>query len=162
MKVDLRDRSTWTLLAFGGPALLAAAVVVWGYFATVNEAVIPDPAASPLVAIEPNGNAVPIAPTRPPATPTPGLGPGMAYRLEGIIVDEVGVPLVDVCIAIGPVGCGQHSPRTDRRGVYFIDFPQADVAYDLHFTKVGHQAVTRRLKLTQNLVLNLVLPQELP
>lgn len=110
-----------------------------------------------MLAIAPDGRAVPIPPTQPPATPTPTLGPGTAYRIEGVVVDEVGIPLPGVCIAIGPNGCQEHSPRTDTRGVYFIDFPSADVEYDLHFTKDGYKEVLKRLKPTQNQVLNLIL-----
>ena len=102
---------------------------------------------------------VPIPPTERPATPTPGLNPGTQYRIEGVIVDELGAPLVGVCIAIGPNGCQEHSPHTDARGVYYVDFPQATVDYDLHFTKDGYKEVVKRLRPTQSQVLNLVLGQ---
>jgi hypothetical protein len=105
------------------------------------------------------GNPVPIPATQPPATATPGLGPGTAYRIEGVVVDELGAPLPNVCIAIGPNGCQDHSPRTDARGVYFLDFPQATVDYDLHFTKDGYKEFTQRIRPSQNQVLNLVLGQ---
>jgi hypothetical protein len=139
--------------------LFACAVLVWGYYATENRTVLPDPNAKPLVAIGVGGNPVPIPATQPPATPTPGFGPGTAYRIEGVVVDELGAPLPDVCIAIGPNGCQDHSPRTDSRGVYFLDFPAAAVDYDLHFTKDGYKEFTQRLRPTQNQVLNLVLGQ---
>ena len=51
------------------------------------------------------------------------------------------------------------SDSTDDRGVYFIDFPKADVDYELHFTKDGYKEVLKRLRPTQNQVLNLVLAQ---
>jgi len=158
-RIDLRDRGTAALVALGVPLLVAGAVLAWGYGATDRHDRIPDPQASPLIAVSPDGRAVAIPPTEPPATPTPTLGPGTAYRIEGVVVDEVGIPLPDVCIAIGPNGCREHSPRTDERGVYFIDFPKADVDYELHFTKDGYKEVLKRLKPTQNQVLNLVLPQ---
>ena len=119
----------------------------------------PDPTAAQLVAIGSSGNVVMISPTEPPATPTPEIGPGAAYRMEGVVVDESGTPLADVCIAIGPNGCQVHSPRTDARGVYFIDFPAAEVDYDLHFTKDGFKEFDQRLKPTRSTVLNIVLGQ---
>ena len=57
----------------------------------------------------------------------------------------------------GPNGCQPHSPRTDDRGVYIIDLPVAENAYDFHWTKDGYQEVTRRLSFTRDQVLNLVL-----
>jgi hypothetical protein len=141
------------------PVLVSGVVLLWGYAATDRHDPIPDVQASPIIAVSPDGKAVAIPPTAPPATPTPTLGPGTAYRIEGVVVDEVGIPISDVCIAIGPNGCREHSPRTDGRGVYFIDFPKADVDYELHFTKDGYKEVLKRLKPTTNQVLNLVLPQ---
>jgi hypothetical protein len=148
-----------TLLALGAPPLLALVVLVWAFSATENKTAIPNASASPLVAIGISGVPVAIAATQAPATPTPGLGPGTAYRIEGIVVDELGAPIPNVCIAIGPNGCQEHSPRTDTRGVYYIDFPAAEVDYDLHFTKDGYKEFTQRIKPTQNQVLNLVLGQ---
>ena len=147
------------LVALFVPAIAAGIVLAWGYSVTQSNAPLPDPKASPIIAVAPDGQAVRIPPTAPPATPTPTLGPGTAYRIEGVVVDEVGIPLSDVCIAIGPNGCREHSPRTDDRGVYFIDFPKADVDYELHFTKDGYKEVLKRLKPTANQILNLVLPQ---
>ena len=146
-------------MALGVPVLVAGAVLLWGYSATRSDAQLPDPSASPVIAVTPEGQAVRIPPTEPPATPTPGRGPGTAYRIEGVVVDEVGLPVPDVCIAIGPNGCREHSPRTDARGIYFIDFPPADVEYDLHFTKDGYKEIVKRLKPTTDQVLNLVLGQ---
>ena len=159
MRIDWKDRGTWVAFALGLPILVACAVLVWGYSVTENHTALPDPLASPLLAIAPDGKVVPIPPTQRPATPTPGLGPGTAFRLEGVVVDALGAPLPDVCIAIGPNGCQEHSPRTDLRGVYYVDFPQAQVAYDLHFTKDGYKEVVKRLQPTQNQVLNLILGQ---
>jgi hypothetical protein len=79
--------------------------------------------------------------------------------MEGVVVDESGAPLIDVCIVIGPNGCRDHSPHTDARGVYFIDFPAAEVDYDLHFTKDGYTELDQRLKPTRSTVLNIVLGQ---
>jgi hypothetical protein len=157
LRIDWKDRGTWTLLALGAPILIACAVLAWGYAATENRTAVPEPGASPVIAIAPGGNTVFIPPTQRPATATPGLGPGTVYRIEGVIVDELGAPLTDVCIAIGPNGCQEHSPRTDTRGVFFIDFPAAAVSYDLHFTKDGYKEIVKRLQPTQNQVLNLVL-----
>jgi hypothetical protein len=117
----------------------------------------PEPSAAQLIAIGSKGNVLMIAPTKPPATPTPAIGAGAAYRMEGVVVDESGAPLANVCIAIGPNGCQDHSPRTDVRGVYFIDFPAAEVDYDLHFTRDGYQEFDQRLKPTRSTVLNVVL-----
>ena len=159
MKIDPKDRGTLSLVALGAPLVLAAAVLVWGFVVTENKTALPDPNATPLVAIAADGRTVPIPATQRPATPTPGLGPGTTYRLEGVVVDELGAPLPDVCIAIGPNGCKEHSPRTDTRGVYFIDFPAAEVSYDLHFTKDGYKEVVKRLQFSRDQVLNLVLAQ---
>jgi hypothetical protein len=156
---NIGDRGTLTLLALGAPALLAGSVLLWGASATENRTRIPDPNVQPIIAIGVGGNPVPIPPTAVPATATPGLGPGTAYRIEGVVVDEVGAPLPNVCIAIGPNGCQEHSPRTDARGVYYVDFPQATVDYDLHFTKDGYKEFQQRLRPTQNQVLNIVLGQ---
>jgi hypothetical protein len=159
LRIDWKDRATWAALALGVPILVACAVLVWGYNVTENRTALPDPAASPVLAIAPDGRVVPIPPTQRPATATPGLGPGTAFRLEGVVVDALGAPIPDVCIAIGPNGCQDHSPRTDQRGVYAVDFPQAQVAYDLHWTKDGYKEVVKRLQPTQNQVLNLILGQ---
>ena len=148
-----------TLLALGAPLVLTSAVLLWGYSATENKTPLPDPNAQPIIAIGVGGNPVPIPPTQRPATATPGLGPGTSYRVEGVIVDELGAPLPDVCVAIGPNGCRDHSPRTDSRGVYFVDFPAAEVSYDLHFTKDGYKEIVKRLQPTRDQVLNLVLAQ---
>ena len=156
-RLDLRDRGTLTVLALGLPVLVALGVLLWGFSATESRTAIPDPSAKPIVAVNLKGDVVPIAPTQAPATATPTLGPGTSYRIEGVIVDELGAPLPNVCIAIGPNGCQDHSPRTDARGVYFIDFPKAEVEYELHFTKDGYQEIRQRLKPTNNQVLNLVL-----
>jgi hypothetical protein len=43
--------------------------------------------------------------------------------------------------------------------VYFIDFPAAEVDYDLHFTKDGFKDFDQRLKPTRSTVLNVVLGQ---
>jgi hypothetical protein len=155
---NIRGQDTLTLLALGVPALLAGSVLLWGASATENRTRIPDPNVEPIVAIG-VGGPVPIPPTAVPATATPGLGPGTAYRIEGVVVDEVGAPLPNVCIAIGPNGCQEHSPRTDARGVYYVDFPQATVDYDLHFTKDGYKEFQQRLRPTRNQVLNIVLGQ---
>src|SRR5437870_9454954 len=92
--------------------------------------------------------SIPVSP--PPAprsspTPEPGL-----WRLEGYIVDESGKPLENVCVVIGPVPCGQYSPKTDERGHYFVDIGAAGsgtvlLAYDFYFEIPGRQTVSLRL-----------------
>jgi hypothetical protein len=157
LRIGWKDRGTWTLLALGAPLAVACAVLAWGSLLQGDRPAAPEPNAPAIIAIAPDGTTMNIAPTRRPATATPGLGPGTVYRIEGVIVDDMGAPLPDVCIAIGPNGCQEHSPRTDGRGVYFIDFPAAAVAYDLHFTRDGYKEVVKRLQPTQNQVLNLIL-----
>ena len=159
IRINWSDPGVRTMFALGLPMLLAVGVLVWGFYRTENHTPLPDANASPIFAVAPDGKAIPIPPTPKPATPTPGLNPGTTYRLEGIVVDQIGAPIPDVCIAIGPNGCQPHSPRTDDRGVYFIDFPQAQVSYDLHFTKDGYKEFATRLQPTQNQVLNIVLAQ---
>lgn len=151
-----RDMTVPFVLSLGVPFALAIAVLVWGWFATAVPANLPDPHASPLIGIAPDGRPVPLAPTLPPASPTPGRRSDY-HRVEGVIVDELGLPLVDACVEIGPNGCREHSPHTDSRGVYFVDFPPADVEYDLHFTKDGFREQVKRIKPTADLVLNIVL-----
>lgn len=155
-RIDTRDPMLWLVLSLGVPALVALAVVTWGTLATNVSVALPDPHASPVIGIAPDGRAVPLAPTIPPATPTPPRTAGY-FRIEGVIVDELGMPITEACLQIGPNGCREHSPKTDGRGVYFIDFPRADVEYDLHFTKEGYREQLKRIKPTADLVLNIVL-----
>ena len=159
IRINWSDAGVRTLLALGVPMLIATGVLVWGYYRTANTTPLPDANASPIFAVAPDGNAIPIQPTPSPATPTPGMNPGTQYRIEGIVVDEVGAPVSDVCVEIGPNGCQPHSPRTDTRGIYFVDFPAAQVSYDLHFTKDGYKPYSTRLQPTQNQILNIVLAQ---
>ncbi len=155
-RIDWKDPFTWTVLSLGVPFAIALGVLGWGYWATNVPATLPNPSASPIIGIAPNGQPVKLAPTEPPATPTPPLQYGY-FRVEGVVVDELGMPIVGACIEIGPIGCREHSPRTDDRGVYFMDFPKADVEYDLHFTAPGYKEQVKRIKPTANLVLNIVL-----
>ncbi len=92
----------------------------------------------------------------PPPTPTPSPQPGL-WRWEGVVVDGDGKPLADVCVAVGPHGCVPSSPRTDARGVWFIDFPQAAVDYDLHFIKPGYAQHDVRITPTSPWTLDVVL-----
>lgn len=155
-RIDLRDRTVWLVAALGVPLLVALAVVGWGYARTAVDIPLPDPSASPIVGIAPDGRPVALAPTIPPASPTPPR-PGGYFRIEGVIVDDLGIPLSGACVEIGPNGCREHSPHTDSRGVYFMDFPKADVDYDLHFTHEGYTEQVKRIKPTADLVLNIVL-----
>jgi hypothetical protein len=156
VRIDPRDRMLWLVLSLGVPGLVALGVLGWGMVATNVSAALPDPGSRALVGISPQGNAVPLAPTLPPASPTPGRQPGY-HRVEGVIVDELGLPIAEACIAIGPRGCVEHSPRTDYRGVWYFDFPPADSEYDLHFMKEGFREQVKRIKPTADLVLNIVL-----
>ena len=159
IRINWSDAGVRTFFALGLPLLIAVGVLVWGVYRTERHTALPDANASPIIAVTPNGTTIPIPATQRPATATPGLGPGAAYRIEGIVVDSLGTPISDVCIAIGPNGCQPHSPRTDERGVYYVDFPPAQVAYDLHFTKDGYKEYATRVQPTANQVLNLVLAQ---
>ena len=159
IRINWADAVVRSIFALGVPMLIAVGVLVWGYYRTENHTALPDPNASPIFAVGADGKPIPILPTPSPATPTPGRNPGTLYRIEGVVVDEVGAPVPDVCIAIGPNGCQPHSPRTDDRGVYYVDFPDAQVSYDLHFTKDGYKDYATRLQPTQNQVLNIVLAQ---
>ena len=158
LRVDFSDPWVRTSISLLAPICLAIGVLVWGYRTTENHAAVPDPRASAIIALS-GSTTVLIPPTQRPATATPGLGPGTAYRIEGVVVDVLGVPIQDVCIAIGPNGCQEHSPRSDERGVYYIDFPKADVSYDLHFTKDGYKEFSTRINPNGDQVLNLVLAQ---
>src|SRR5438477_7621743 len=59
-RMDFRDRGALVLAALFVPALVAGVVVAWGYVATDSHAPIPDPNASPIIAIAPDGKAVQI------------------------------------------------------------------------------------------------------
>lgn len=155
-KIDFRDPVVWLVLALGVPFIIALGVLTWGYSATDRNVSVPDPSASPILGIAPDGRPLLLAPTQAPASPTPPRQPGY-FRVEGVVVDQLGMPIENACIEIGPNGCREHSPRTDGRGVYYMDFPKADVEYDLHFTREGYQPQVKRIKPTADLVLNLVL-----
>jgi hypothetical protein len=92
----------------------------------------------------------------PPPTPTPTPDPAL-WRYEGVVVDDGGKPIEDVCIAVGPHGCQPSSVRTDKRGVWHIDFPQAPVDYDLHFAKPGFKTFDVRVTPTSGWTLNVIL-----
>lgn len=92
----------------------------------------------------------------PPATPTPSPMPG-TWRWEGVVVDEQGRPIEGVCVVVGPSGCQPTNPRTDARGVWYVDFPQAEVQYDLHFTKDGYRTYSARITPTSSWTYNVVL-----
>lgn len=92
----------------------------------------------------------------PPAKPTPTPDPEL-WRWEGVVVDDAGKPLQGVCVAVGPHGCQAQSPRTDARGTWHVDFPQAPVQYDLHFTKEGYKTFDVRVTPTSAWTLNVML-----
>ncbi|MDE3194544.1 MAG: carboxypeptidase regulatory-like domain-containing protein [Chloroflexota bacterium] len=156
IRVNFRSPVTWLTLSLGLPLLVALGVLGWGYRQTSVDVALPDPSASPIIGIAPDGRPVPLAPTLAPSTPTPAPPSGY-FRVEGVVVDEMGIPIQDACIEIGPNGCREHSPHTDSRGVYYMDFPKADVQYDLHFTADGYKEQVKRIQPTANLVLNIML-----
>lgn len=156
LRINFRDPMVWLVLSLGVPFAVALAVLGWGYWVTNVPATLPDPSASPIIGIAPDGRPVPLAPTLPPATPTP-IKPSGYFRIEGVIVDDLGLPIKGACVEIGPNGCREHSPHTDDRGVYYMDFPKADVDYDLHFTAEGYKEQVKRIKPTADLVLNIML-----
>ena len=104
--------------------------------------------------------SVPVSPPAAPRsspTPEPGL-----WRLEGYIVDEAGKPIENVCVVIGPVGCGQYSPKTDERGHYFVDIAAAGtatlpLAYDFYFEIPGRQTIWLRMNPQGSTTFNAVL-----
>ncbi len=156
MRIQWRDPGTWTALSLGLPLAFALGVLAVTYVLTERPVYIPDPNSPPLVATSGRGDAVLVAGTFPPATPTP-IPRDRFLPLQGLVVDELGAPLPGVCIEIGPNGCRRGSPVTDGRGIYFFDFAPADVDYDIHYTKDGYAPIVRRLKLTQKTVLNVVM-----
>lgn len=156
MRIDLRDRALWVVLSLGVPMLVASGVIAWGLVATAVPARVADPNASPIIGIAPDGQPVRLAPTLAPASPTPPRRAD-ANRVEGVVVDEVGLPLVGACIEIGPNGCRKFSPRTDARGVYIADLPKGEAEWDLHFTMDGYKPQVKRIKPTADMVLNIVL-----
>lgn len=102
-------------------------------------------------------------PVNPPAAPrsSPTPEPGL-WRLEGYIVDESGKPIENVCVVIGPVGCGQYSPKTDERGHYFVDIAAVGtqtvpLAYDFYFEIPGRQTVWLRMTPQGSTTFNAVL-----
>ena len=95
----------------------------------------------------------------PPPTPWPTVAPGL-WRWQGVVVDPSGQPVDGVCIAVGPHGCQPSSPRTDARGAWYIDFPQAAaVSYDLHFAKDGFQTFDVRVTPTSGWTLDVTLKE---
>lgn len=135
----------------GIDVLTAASPTASGTLAPVSSASLAPATALAHAAQEPVTYSPP-----PPPTPTPAPPEG-TWRWEGVVVDEKGKPIEDVCIAVGPHGCQPTSVRTDKRGVWFIDFPQAPVDYDLHFTKKGYPQYDVRITPTSPWTLNVVL-----
>jgi hypothetical protein len=101
--------------------------------------------------------SAPVATAAPPPTPTPTPDPAV-WRFEGRVVDPDGKPLPGVCVVIGPHGCQRGSPRTDDRGVYFIDLPQVTtVTYDLYFVREGYLTVWHQLQPKEPTIFNVIL-----
>ncbi|MGH2796422.1 MAG: hypothetical protein ACRDM0_01820 [Thermoleophilaceae bacterium] len=97
--------------------------------------------------------------TIPPATPTAPPDPGL-WRIEGVVVDEDGEPLVEVCIVIGPHGCQPFGPRTDERGAWFLDVAEGGAEFDFYFVKTGYQTIHWHVKPTGPTIFNVVLAAE--
>ncbi len=105
----------------------------------------------------PQASSAPLArPTAPPATPTPPPQEG-SWRVEGVVLDAQGNPVKGVCVAVGPHGCQAVNPRTDDRGVYWVDLPQVTVNWDFHFIKAGYATADRRITPTGPILLNVQL-----
>ncbi|MEK7863059.1 MAG: carboxypeptidase-like regulatory domain-containing protein, partial [Chloroflexota bacterium] len=152
--------------------VLAVVILAVGAFAggsvtglLANASASPTPLPSDAATLAPVGSTTPAPKSTsdivtysppPPATPTPPPDPGL-WRYEGVVVDEQGKPIEGVCVAVGPQGCLPSSIRTDKRGVWFIDFPQAPVDYDLHFSKKGYTQYDVRITPTSPWTLNVVL-----
>jgi hypothetical protein len=88
--------------------------------------------------------------TRPrEATGEPSVASGApVWRVEGRIADASSIPIADACVAIGPRGCQRLGPHSGADGLWFFDFPQVAVTYDLHFSKQGYRQVDLRIDLT--------------
>jgi hypothetical protein len=131
------------------------------------------PATPPRVRSTPVGTAAPrpatfvlisaSVPVSPPPAPrsTPTPEPGL-WRLEGYIVDESGKPIENVCVVIGPVGCGQYTPKTDERGHYFVDIAAVGSAtllqdFDFYFEIPGRQTIWLRMTPQGSTTFNAVL-----
>jgi hypothetical protein len=155
MKASLRRD-----LALG--ALLTASACTGGVTAPTAPPVIapiaselPAVSAAPTADVAATSAPVPSAP--PPRTPTPTPDPAV-WRFEGRVVDADGNALKDVCVVVGPRGCQRGSPRTDERGIYFLDLPQVPtVVYDLYFVKDGFVGVWHRVQPREPTVFNVVL-----
>ena len=145
------------LIGRGGPtergldAQIGPSPTASGTLAPVSSASLEPATALARAAQEPVTYSPPPAPS---PTPAPPEG---TWRWEGVVVDEKGKPIEDVCIAVGPHGCQPTSVRTDKRGVWFIDFPQAAVDYDLHFSKKGYTQYDVRVTPMSPWTLNVVL-----
>lgn len=132
--------------------------------APISGSPLPDgPQLSPSTGALPQGagevatTSAPVPTAPPPSKPTPTPDPAI-WRFEGRVVDPDGKPLRDVCVVIGPHGCQRGSPRTDERGVYFIDLPQVPtVVYDLYFVSDGYTVVWHRVQPAEPTVFNVVL-----
>lgn len=132
--------------------------------APISGSPLPDsPQPSPSMGALPQGagevavTSAPVPSAPPPGKATPTPDPAV-WRFEGRVVDPDGKPLRDVCVVIGPHGCQRGSPRTDERGVYFIDLPQVPtVIYDFYFVSDGYTVVWHRMQPAEPTVFNVVL-----
>jgi hypothetical protein len=85
----------------------------------------------------------------PSPTPTPTMIPSPppgVWRIDGVVLDEQGKPVKDVCVGIGPGICTNVNPRTDADGYWSIELPKASVDYDFHFTKAGYKQLDMHIK----------------
>jgi hypothetical protein len=172
-RVRIGAAAVAVLLVIGG-GLAVAMGGSGGAAKPVSTSPTAEPSATPpRVRSTPAGTAAPRPPTfvgiaasipvSPPAAPrsSPTPEPGL-WRLEGYIVDETGKPLENVCVVIGPVGCGQYSPKTDERGHYFVDIAAVGtqtllLAYDFYFEIPGRQTVWLRMNPQGSTTFNAVL-----
>ena len=106
--------------------------------------------------IPPRLTSAPRVATAPPRTPLPTPDPEI-WRFEGVVTDDEGTPLAGVCVAIGPKGCLEHSPRTDDRGVYFVDIAKGESIFDFFYEKPGYEGAWTRVRPTGPTVFNVTL-----
>lgn len=143
--------------ARGGAAIVATATAMALLVsALASDTVVgtPAPTASvPLPWVTPSEPPPPPPSSRPTPTPDPAI-----WRFEGVVSNEAGEPIPEVCVVIGPRGCQPGSIRTDSDGRYWVDMPQkTNVVYDLYFAKEGYEVVWHRAQPERPTQFNVVL-----